>query len=289
MSDASALASLPRGLGIDVSSAQRIGGGSINRAWRCKAGAGQLFIKLNGARCHEMFAAEAMGLEELAGGPGPRVPRVIGHGVADAHAWLALEYLELRAGDAAGARVLGTRLAELHSRHARRFGWRRDNTIGLTAQGNQRDDDWPRFFAQRRLQPQLDLARSNGAATLARKGGRLCGRLNIFFAGRRFVPCLVHGDLWGGNWGMAGEEPVVFDPAVYYADPETDIAMTELFGGFPAAFYAAYRERMPEHEGDAPRRELYRLYHVLNHFNLFGGGYAAQAEAIIARLLASSA
>ncbi|MFA5083044.1 MAG: fructosamine kinase family protein, partial [Hydrogenophilaceae bacterium] len=110
--------------------------------------------------------------------------------------------------------------------------------------------------------------------------------LNDLFPGYRPVPSLLHGDLWGGNYGYASGEPVLFDPAVYYGDREADLAMTELFGGFPASFYDAYREAWPLDDGYATRKTLYNLYHVLNHFNLFGGGYAGQAERMVGRLLA---
>ena len=111
-------------------------------------------------------------------------------------------------------------------------------------------------------------------------------RLADFFPGYSPRPSLLHGDLWGGNFAYADGEPVLFDPAVYFGDREADLAMTELFGGFPAAFYAAYREAWPLDPGYGVRKTLYNLYHVLNHYNLFGGSYADQAEAMATRLLA---
>ncbi len=139
------------------------------------------------------------------------------------------------------------------------------------------------------MRPQLDLARDNAAPSrLLRQGERLLARLEGFFPGYRPPPALLHGDLWGGNHGYVDGEPVLFDPAIYYGDREADLAMTELFGGYPPAFQDAYREAWPLDPGYRARKPLYNLYHVLNHFNLFGGGYAAQAEAMIGRLLAES-
>jgi len=120
-------------------------------------------------------------------------------------------------------------------------------------------------------------------------GHRLCESLAAFFPGYRPPPSLLHGDLWSGNWGAVGAgEPVIFDPAVYYGDRETDLAMTRLFGGFGPAFYAAYESTWPLDPGASTRVTLYQLYHVLNHFNMFGGGYLAQARAMIERLLAQA-
>ena len=112
-------------------------------------------------------------------------------------------------------------------------------------------------------------------------------KLPAFFPGHEPLPSLLHGDLWSGNAAaLAGGEPVIFDPAIYYGDREADLAMTELFGGFPPAFYEAYGAEYPLDAGYATRRQLYNLYHVLNHLNLFGGGYRVQAERMIAQLLA---
>ena len=177
----------------------------------------------------------------------------------------------------------------LHRRAAPAFGWKRDNTIGATPQVNGWLDDWPAFFAQRRLGCQLDLARRQGAPSrLIEHGERLRAAVPAFFPGYSPRPSLLHGDLWGGNHGYADGQPALFDPAVYFGDRETDLAMTELFGGFPASFMAAYRDAWPVDPGYATRKTLYNLYHVLNHFNLFGGGYAGQAQRMTEQLLAEA-
>ncbi len=151
-------------------------------------------------------------------------------------------------------------------------------------------DDWPRFFAERRLGFQLELAARRGhGGRLVERGSRVCERVETFFDGYRPPASLLHGDLWGGNWATdASGEPMIFDPAVYYGDREADLAMTRLFGGFGRAFYSAYEHAWPLDPGAAARVSLYNLYHVLNHLNLFGGGYRAQADAMIDRLLAAT-
>jgi fructosamine-3-kinase len=156
-----------------------------------------------------------------------------------------------------------------------------------TPQLNAPGGDWVAFWRGRRLGYQLNLAAAKGHGRLAAGGARLMEKLPAFFVGHTPAPSLLHGDLWSGNAAMtAGGEPVVFDPAVYYGDREADLAMTELFGGFPPPFYEAYRAEFPLDPGYGTRKHLYNLYHVLNHLNLFGGGYGAQAAGMIERLLA---
>jgi fructosamine-3-kinase len=207
------------------------------------------------------------------------------------NALLALEWLDLRQpsdGDAAHAR-LGSLLAMQHRVTAPAFGWSRDNTIGTTLQRNTWSEDWVRFFVQHRLGLQLDLAEQDGVSSrLIERGRKLCERCGAFFSTHRPVPSLLHGDLWAGNWAVEthSREPLLFDPAAYYGDREADIAMTRLFGGFGPRFYAAYQSEWPLDQASGTRRALYNLYHVLNHHHLFGGAYAAQAEAMIDALLA---
>ncbi|HEX9179113.1 MAG TPA: fructosamine kinase family protein [Burkholderiales bacterium] len=265
-----------------------LGGGCINDACLIEGGGRRYFVKLNRADKAEMFAAEADGLAEILATKTLRVPAPVCHGADGSASWLVLEHLDLgRRGD---ARELGRRLAALHRVTGRSFGWKRDNTIGSTPQLNTPGHDWIAFWRDHRLGFQLRLAASNGLrGGLHSKGERLMGRLAAFFTGYAPLPSLLHGDLWGGNHGYTtGGEPVVFDPAVYYGDREADLAMTELFGGFGAGFYAAYIEAWPLDSGYAVRKQLYNLYHVLNHANLFGGGYGSQAEAMMERLLAEA-
>jgi protein-ribulosamine 3-kinase len=259
--------------------AARVHGGSINESWRWESRQGPLFVKVAAAAQSPMFAAEAAGLEELRAAAAVRVPRVLGCGAGVAHSWLALEWLELGGADGAAEARLGTQLALQHRKVTGAFGWSQDNTIGSTPQINTPCQDWVDFWREQRLRYQLELAARNGhGARLARCGDRLLDRLDGFFADYRPAASLLHGDLWGGNWGVDRDGgPVIFDPAVYYGDREADLAMTRLFGGYGPNFYAAYEAAWPLDAGAASRARLYNLYHILNHLNLFGGGYLRQA------------
>lgn len=262
------------------------GGGSINRALVVADGERRYFVKYNAARYANMFAAEARGLEVLGAAAALAVPRPIGHGVGGEYAFLVLEYLSLApTGDAS---ALGLGLARQHAVTQAQFGWERDNTIGSTPQINTPCDQWPMFWRDRRMGYQLALAAANGhGGALQRKGERLLADIDAFFSDYTPRAALLHGDLWSGNFGFdSAGRPVIFDPAVYFGDRETDLAMTELFGGFPPAFYSTYRAEAPLDAGYAVRKTLYNLYHVLNHLNLFGGGYRAQAERMLDGLLA---
>ncbi len=264
------------------------GGGCINQSFRLEGKDGRrFFVKLNDAEREDMFAAEAAGLEAIEASKTIRVPSPITYGRDRRHAWLVLEWLDLgtRVDRGVGAE-LGQRLAAMHRSTRPDFGWDRDNTIGATPQPNPPTRDWTTFFRVHRLGHQLALAHRNHASRrLLELGERLAADLDTFFSAHDPVPSLLHGDLWGGNYGIADGMPVLFDPAVYFGDREADLAMTELFGGFPADFHAAYREAWPLDAGYATRKHLYNLYHVLNHFNLFGGGYGSQAEHMMERLL----
>ena len=243
------------------------------------------FVKLNDDSKLPMFAAESAGLKAIAATRTVRVPQAITHGNAGEHAFLVLEYLNLNS--SGKAHLLGEQLAALHRTQAPQFGWQQDNTLGETPQPNVWASGWVTFWREQRLGFQLDLAARNGyGGELQKLGQQLMEKLPDYFGDYHPVPSLLHGDLWGGNHAYAEDgTPVLFDPAPYYGDRESDLAMTELFGGFDRAFYAAYRAAWPLDAGYARRKALYNLYHILNHANLFGGGYARQAEGMMQRLL----
>lgn len=272
--------------------AGEVHGGSMQPCLRWPAAGGDAFVKVAAASHRVAFEAEAAGLELLRDARALRVPCVRAVGVAGDIAVLALEWLALSPPHAASADVqarLGERLALQHRVQAPTFGWSRDNTIGATPQPNTEDDDWARFYRLRRLGHMLTLARAAGLdPRIVDRGERLLDRCDRFFTNHRPVPSLLHGDLWGGNWSALARsrEPVIYDPAVYFGDRETDIAFTRLFGGFGRAFYAAYEAAWPPDPGAGTRTTLYNLYHVLNHHVLFGGGYARQAQHMIDGLLA---
>lgn len=275
------------GLSLDASSLRPVAGGDIHRAYRLESERGLLFLKLNTPDHLAGLVAEARGLEALAAAGAVRVPAVIAHGLAGGKACLLLEWLDLQTPTPGSAAALGRALARMHRNSADRFGFPSNNFIGSTPQPNGWMKDWVDFFRRRRLGYQLELAVQNGFGFLSGDGDRLLGALDALLAGHRPVPSLLHGDLWGGNWGcLPGGEPVIFDPAAHYGDRECDLAMTRLFGGFGQAFYEAYEAEWPLPPGARRRCELYQLYHVLNHANLFGGGYGQNALDRIKQLLA---
>ena len=273
---------------FNVQQRQALSGGCINNAY-CLQGVGQAyFIKLNRRDALPMFQAEAAALETIAASATLRVPQVVCWGQADDKAYLVLEYLSLQPAGEHTMEAMGRQLALLHRVTAERFGWQRNNSIGATPQINSWCSDWLEFWRRYRLGYQLQLAADNGyCGNLQDRGGRLLAELQALFSDYTPVPALLHGDLWSGN--VAADDrgcPLVFDPAVYYGDRETDLAMSELFGGFSSRFYRAYAESYPPDQGYRIRKKLYNLYHILNHLNLFGRGYLAQAHSLLDALLA---
>ncbi len=282
---ASQLESAGRRVSLDMPP-RTVSGGDISAAWRMSGSDGDVFVKTGPSTAAEQFSAEADGLSEIAASHTICVPHVLATGLAGEGAFLALDWLEFVPADATTETLLGEHIAAMHACSAARFGWHRDNTIGLTPQCNQQCDDWAEFFREYRLRYQLQLAAKNGyQGTLQTRGEQLLQCLPKYFDSEAHKASLLHGDLWGGNWRCVGGQPVVFDPAVYYGDRESDIAMTRLFGGFGRGFYEAYHAHWPRRDGHADRECLYQLYHVLNHLNLFGSSYLGRAVALIDQLL----
>lgn len=262
-----------------------VAGGDISSAWRIRADNHPVFLKTGPASALDMFLAESDGLKELAKAKAVRVPRVLGCVCSGKESLLAMEWIDFQPASISTEWIFGRNLANLHRFTADRFGWHRDNTIGSTPQQNPWSDDWVQFFTEHRLGFQLELAARNGfRGNLQTMGDRLLAGLGQYFNDYWPEASLLHGDLWGGNWAASDSVPVMFDPAVYYGDRETDIAMTRLFGGFGTAFYEAYDETWPLAAGYKEREQLYQLYHVLNHLNLFGGSYLGRAEEILREL-----
>jgi protein-ribulosamine 3-kinase len=257
---------------LKVQAAESVAGGCIHDCYRVEIEGRSFFLKCNAAMHADNFAAEADGLAALRSN-GMRAPEPVSHGIAGSKAYLLLEYLPLEGNRDFAA--MGRMLAEAHRKPGPRFGWHRDNYIGSTPQRNGWSDDWAEFWRERRLRPQLELARRNGFDL------HLDGEI---LKDHRPQPSLLHGDLWSGNAAFTRDGPVVFDPAVYYGDREADLAMTELFGGFPGDFYRAYEAAYPLERGYETRKHLYNLYHLLNHLNLFGAGYLRQVEATLGLL-----
>lgn len=269
---------------FEVKERRSVGGGCTSQAFVVSDDQRTYFVKLNDAAKLAMFKAEAGGLNEIYQTATIRVPRPICWGIGDS-SYLVLEWLELERGSARTWQVMGQKLAAMHQVTSDRFGWHQQNTIGATPQINTWTQNWAEFFAEHRIGFQLKLAQRGGHF---RDQDRLLAAIPQLLS-RQPQPSLVHGDLWSGNAAASrSEEPVVLDPAVYFGDREVDLAMTELFGGFPSNFYQAYEQAFPLDPGYERRKTLYNLYHILNHFNLFGGSYAAQANRMIEQVLVSS-
>jgi len=289
--DSSLLASIQNGLlnalgkSVAVHWVRNLQGGDINQAVLIRSGNTEWFLKYHRNASMDMFAAEAQALDEISRQGCIRVPSPIAYGSDGETTWLVLEYLEMTSRGPSA--LLGEQLAALHGVTADHHGWTRDNFIGSTPQFNSCNGGWAEFWRDCRLKPQFEMAKNNVyGGRLAGPGEHLLAAVDQLLDGHRPAASLLHGDLWAGNKAFTPSgEPVIFDPAAYYGDRETDIAMTELFGGFGAEFYSAYEAHSPLPDGYQLRRDLYNLYHMLNHFNLFGGGYLSRCEHIINNLL----
>lgn len=266
---------------------QSLAGGSINSAFLLTGKASCYFVKTSQAGRGSMFAAEVLGLQELATSRTLRVPEPVCYGEDDTKSYIVLEYLDL---DGPANQVqLGQQLAAMHRVTAAQFGWKIDNTIGATHQPNGWQDNWLTFWRDQRLGFQLQLAANNGyGGELQILGERLLADMNQLFTGRDIQASMLHGDLWGGNVaGLHDGTPVIFDPAFYYGDREADLAMTYVFGGFTADFYAAYQNAWPLDDGFEMRKTFYNIYHIINHLNMFGGGYHGRAVQMMKSVLAA--
>ena len=266
---------------------QPLSGGDINSVYRLQGKHQSYFVKINQPQRLSMFEAEQAGLLEMRATHSVRVPLPIVC-AAGGCAFLVLEDLQLQSKSHAADQLLGQQLAQMHLAAQPYYGWHRENTIGLTKQLNGRYESWVAFWREQRLGMQLTLVAEHGyTGRIQDKGEQLMLRLDSLFESYKPSPSLLHGDLWSGNAAADSHgRPVIYDPACYYGDREADIAMTELFGGFGAGFYAAYKDVYALDVGYGSRKILYNLYHVLNHLNLFGRGYLGQAIQMLDQLLA---
>ena len=280
-----------RALGADVASASAIGGGDINEAFRVSLSDGRdVFVKTNARAPRTMFPAEAKGLAWLAAAGAIRTPTVLAVSSEEDPApaqFLALELIEPGRRVSGFDEELGRSLAALHRHGAPSFGLDHDNFIGRLPQENAGSDDWPTFYRERRLFPQLRMADERGLASNAMKRGfdALFARLDAL-VGDPEPPARLHGDLWGGNLHV-GEDgrPCLIDPAVYGGHREIDLAMMQLFGGFGPRVFDAYDEAYPLGTGWRDRTPLYQLYFLMVHVNLFGSSYVGSAERALEAML----
>jgi len=264
-----------------------VSGGCINSCFLIGSSPSQVFIKTNTRESLAMFEAEASGLRTMAKAGAISVPEVLCTGVSNNVAFIAMQALHINSNASKTSyQEFGRQLANMHRYQQSFFGSETDNTIGSTPQPNPHTENWFIFWREYRLGFQLELARTNGAPhELIDDGLYLNECFEAFFSKPPKAACL-HGDLWQGNWGFTESgKPIVFDPAHYFGDRETDIAMTTLFGRAHPDFYAAYQETYPLRDGYTIREQFYNVYHILNHYNLFGGSYAHQAHSMVKCLL----
>ncbi len=274
--------------GAKVESSFATSGGSINQTQVLKLTNGErVFMKQNSNPPTNFFLAEVKGLRLLAQAKsGPKIPKPIALQSGSRPTFLLMEYIENSAEDNKFADRLARALAELHRMSQNHFGLDHDNYIGSTPQKNDLEKDGIIFFRKQRIDFQRELARKAGLLPVStdKKLDSLCDNLKDFLniSGQR--PALIHGDLWSGNYFPDSQgNPCIFDPAVYYGLREADIAMTELFGRLPQRFYDAYNEAFPMNPGYQERKDIYNLYHLLNHLNLFGSSYLSSVQQIVKR------
>ena len=270
---------------FEIEKSHPVSGGCINQGYAVSGNGLIYFVKINQANQEAMFAAEALGLKQIHATKTIRVPEPICWGIAEKSSYLVLEWLEFGGGNSQSWEKMGRNLAHLHQVSlSDRFGWHCNNTIGSTPQINTVSNSWADFFAHQRIGYQLRLAKERGGNFPDED--QVIPAISEILSQHQPHPSLVHGDLWSGNAAITVDgEPVILDPATYWGDREVDLAMTELFGGFPAAFYRGYNDVFPLDAGYQQRKTLYNLYHILNHFNLFGGGYASQANRMLQEIL----
>lgn len=283
--NASLRAAVAERLGEDVTAVRPVGGGSINEAYRCDLRSRTVFVKTNRGSDRTMFPAEARGLAWLAEPGVIRIPEVYATSEADGTGpqFIVMEYLDSAPRCADFDERLGRELAALHRSGPDRFGLDHDNFIGSLPQYNEPRETWAEFYRDKRLIPQLEMARERGLADadLERRFEQLLSRLDDL-VGPPEPPARLHGDLWGGNLHTGpGGEPCLIDPAVSAGHREHDLGMMVLFGGFSARVFDAYHEAHPLHDGWRDRLGLYTLYFVMVHVNLFGSGYVGQAKSLL--------
>ncbi|HLG04134.1 MAG TPA: fructosamine kinase family protein [Bacteroidia bacterium] len=266
---------------VTIDSMRTVGGGSINTCYEIQSSAGRYFLKENSsAEFPGMFEAEKRGLELLAEKKLFAIPFV--HGIEEnkGRSYLLMEWLERKSAGNSWEEA-GKKLAKLHCHSSLHFGLDHANYLGSLPQENTPFDSWSEFFANCRILPQIRMARNSGKIDpdLVSRAENFCAKADDIFPPEK--PALLHGDLWSGNFFFSVKGPALFDPAVYYGHHEMDLAMTKLFGGFEADFYAGYVKEFPPEKNWEQRVSYCNLYPLLVHVNLFGGGYVNDVKTIL--------
>ncbi len=270
---------------VEVSGLSPVGGGSISSTYKILSSAGMFFLKVNDAEnAGAMFKTEAEGLALLRENSSFTIPQVISIINEGNTAFLLMDYIESSGRNRNYWENLGIHLAELHKQTNTSFGLQVNNFIGSLPQQNQFADDWPTFFINQRIMPMVKMAVNNGIVTTTFVAKIELALNEIVELMPKEPPALVHGDLWSGNLMVdSNGQPCLIDPAVYYGHREMDIAFSHLFGGFEQRFYEVYQDVYPLEPGFDSRIDIYNLYPLLVHLNLFGRSYLGQIEHILAR------
>ncbi len=274
------------GESFDSQKAHAIQGGDINHCYRVTIANEPLFLKTNTATCYPLFRTEQYALLQIIGCSTLLCPKPIICDQTTNSSFLLMQHIDLK-WDATKEFYLGEQLAKMHKVVSNSYGWQEDNFIGLTTQLNSHQCQWHSFWIENRIKPQRELARANRCPGHTLKLIELAEEHSqAILQNHQPAPSFLHGDLWQGNVSFSKNgEAIIFDPASYFGDRETDIAMTELFGGFSENFYAGYNKEWALNKGYQTRRAIYQLYHVINHFNLFGSPYDNQAASLCKHIL----
>jgi fructosamine-3-kinase len=270
-------------IGETITNYKPISGGDISNVFLLETKQNHFFLKVNSQKeAYTMFLAEKQGLEAIAQTHTIATPKVHYCGQYESDAFLLLKYIEPKTPSSKDFESLANQLAGLHKITASKFGWSQDNFIGSLSQTNQQHQNWATFYLNERISPQLELAKSKYLLSTndIPEKQKIYSVFQELFQG--ITPSLLHGDLWSGNYLIAMDgTPYLIDPAVYYGHNEVDIAMSKLFGGFAPSFYQTYQEHFPSSEQTNARMDLYQLYYLLVHLNLFGRSYYDSVKRIL--------
>ncbi|WP_019276123.1 fructosamine kinase family protein [Vibrio coralliilyticus] len=270
---------------FDIVEKNRLHGGDISDCYMISDGEQRYFVKVNLRDFYAKFEIEAENIRILRESSTVFVPEHILTGKSKEHAFLILNYLPTKPlDDSSNSYKFGQQLARLHQwGEQKEYGFDQDNFIGSTLQPNKWDRKWGRFFAEQRIGWQLQLMKEKGVTLV--DIGDFTHLVKDRLGNHNPRPSLLHGDLWHGNAANSVFGPICYDPSCYWGDRECDIAMTELFEGFQPEFYQGYESVLPLDLAYSERKDIYNLYHLLNHYNQFGGHYLDQCERLINKIL----
>jgi len=259
-----------------------VSGGDISEAFKITTSNKNYFLKINSCETLYMFQTEASALKHINDTKTIKTPEVFVVDTFEDHAFLLMEFIESKVPSSTDFKTLGLQLATLHNYSSNYFGWEHDNFIGTLPQSNNQNASWYDFYIHQRLKPQLKLAKQRNllSENECPSTEKMLQALQPIF--QNIKPSLLHGDLWGGNYVISKNgDPYLIDPAMYYGHSEVDIAMTKLFGGFSDSFYKAYHSVHPEDAHTISRIDIYQLYYLLVHLNLFGRSYYGSVSRIL--------